>query len=201
MNEMTTVAFTQMKDGTRADYELLGRYEHAYAAGTADRLLNQLRALDGGLSGYKVSRLVHSLQSAARAEADGADTDWIVAALLHDIGDELAPHNHDSIAADIIRPFVREQVSWVVRHHGIFQMVYYAHHLGADPEARQKYVSHPYYQDTVDFCERWDQASFDPDYSTPPLEHFEPLVREVFARTPWDKAVLREGERVPLVAD
>lgn len=200
MNEMTTVAFTEMKDGTREDYELLGRYEADYAAGTADRILDQLRALGGGLSGYKVSRLEHSIQSAARAEADGADVDWIVATLLHDIGDELAPHNHDSIAAAVIRPFVRDQVSWVVQHHGIFQTVYYAHHLGGDPEARRKYAGHPYYQDTVDFCERWDQASFDPDYPTPALDRYEPLVRQVFARAPWDDAVLRRGEREPLVS-
>ncbi|NQW10147.1 MAG: HD domain-containing protein [Alphaproteobacteria bacterium] len=196
---MTTVAFTQMKDGSREDYALLGRYEAAYAAGTADRILDQLRALGGGLSGYKVSRLEHSIQSAARAEADGADIDWIVATLLHDIGDELAPHNHDSIAAAVIRPFVRDQVSWVIQHHGIFQTVYYAHHLGGDPEARRKYADHLYYQDTVDFCERWDQASFDPDYPTPSLEHFEPMVRQVFTRSPWDAAVLRQGEREPLV--
>jgi predicted HD phosphohydrolase len=196
---MTTVGFTEMKHGTRADYELLARYEDDYAAGTADRLLAQLSKLAGGLSGYRISRLEHSIQSAARAEADGADIDWIVAALLHDIGDELAPHNHDSIAADIIRPYVREQVSWVVQHHGIFQMVYYAHHYGQDPEARRKYADHPYYQDAVDFCERWDQASFDPDYESPPLEHFAPMVREVFARPAWGDLVLRKGEREPLV--
>jgi predicted HD phosphohydrolase len=199
MNDMTTVGFTEMKHGSRADYELLARREDEYAAGTADRILAQLARLGDGLSGYRISRLEHSIQSAARAEAAGADIDWIVAALLHDIGDELAPHNHDSIAADIVRPYVREQVSWVVRHHGIFQMVYYAHHYGKDPEARRKYADNPYYQDAVDFCERWDQASFDPDYRSPPLEHFAPMVREVFARPAWDGTVLRKGEREPLV--
>lgn len=198
MNEMTTVGFTEMKHGTREDYALLARYEDEYVAGTADRVLDQLSKLGGGISGYKISRYEHSVQSAARAETDGADVDWIVAALLHDIGDELAPHNHDSFAADIIRPFVREQVSWVVQHHGIFQMVYYAHHYDRDPEARQKYAGHPYYQDAVDFCERWDQSSFDPDYKSPPLEHFAPMVREVFARPAWDEAVLRKGVREPL---
>lgn len=199
MNEMTTVGFTEMKHGTRDDYALLGRHEAEYAAGTADRLLAQLAKLGDGLSGYKVSRLEHSLQTAARAEADGADVDWVVAALLHDIGDELAPHNHDSFAADIIRPFVRDQVSWVVQHHGIFQMVYYAHHYDRDPEARRKFADHPCYPDAVDFCERWDQSSFDPDYPTPPLEHFAPKVREVFTRRGWDEAVLRKGIREPLV--
>ncbi len=199
MNEMTTVSFTKMKHGTRDDYDLLGRHEAEYAAGTADRLLAQLAKLGDGLSGYKVSRLEHSLQTAARAEADGADIDWVVAALLHDIGDELAPHNHDSFAADIIRPFVRDQVSWVVQHHGIFQMVYYAHHYDRDPEARRKLADHPCYQDAVDFCERWDQSSFDPAYPTPPLSHFAPLVHEVFARTAWDESMLRKGEREPLV--
>jgi len=192
------VSFTEMKDGTREDYELLGRHEAAYADGVADRILAHLTSLDKGLAGYRISRLEHSLQCATRALRDGADTDWIIGALLHDIGDDLAPHNHDSLAAAVIKPYVREEVSWVVQHHGIFQMVYYAHHLGGDPEARRKYRDHPSYDAAVTFCERWDQAAFDPDYDTLPIEIFEPMVREVFARTAWDPAHLRPGVHVPL---
>lgn len=197
---MATVSFTQMKDGTRADYEFLERHEAAFAAGLADRVLEQLRRLENSLAGYKVTRLEHSLQSATRAWRDGADVDWIVAALLHDIGDDLAPYNHDSLAAAVIKPYVREEVSWVIQHHGIFQMVYYAHHTGGDPDAREKYRGHPSFQAAADFCERWDQASFDPAYETKPLAFFEPMVREVFARKPWDPSVLRPGEQVPLYA-
>ena len=139
--------------------------------------------------------MVYSLQ---RAQREGADIDWIVATLLHDIGDGLAPQNHDRFAAEIIRPFVRDEVAWTVEHHGIFQMVYYAHHYGWDREERKKYQDHPYYSTCVEFCERWDQSSFDPDYNSNPLEHFEPMVRSVFSRKAYDPEVLRMGEVVGL---
>ena len=197
-DERTTVDFIRMKDGTAEEYAFLQRQEAVFAAGTAGRVLAGLRALEDSMGGYRVSRLGHSLQSAARAERDGADIDWIVSALLHDIGDALAPHNHSQVAAAILEPFVREECSWVVRHHGAFQMIYYGHHVGLDPQARERYRDHPHYPACVEFCERWDQASFDPDYETPPLEHFEPLVRRVFARDPWAPASIRRGVRLPL---
>jgi len=193
-----TVNFTQMKDGTAEDYELLDMLEAAYAAGTADRILEHLQRLEHSFGGYQISRLDHSLQSATRAERDGADIDWVVTALLHDIGDDLAPFNHDSIAAAIIKPYVREECSWVCEHHGIFQMVYYAHFHGADPDIRDRFRDHPYYQAAVDFCERWDQASFDPTYETLPLAHFVPIVHDVFSREPWDASHVCLGQQVPL---
>jgi predicted HD phosphohydrolase len=195
---MQTVQFTQMKDGTRADYALLAEQEQAYVAATAERLLAALAELDRGFSGYKISRLGHSLQTATRARRDGADADWIVTALLHDIGDTLAPHNHDELAAAILRPFVREQCSWVCAHHGDFQLAYYGHHVGADPMKRERHRASPWFDDGADFCERWDQASFDPAYPTDPLDTFAPLLREVFARQPYDPEVLKPGERVAL---
>ena len=179
-----TVSFTQMRDGTKADYDLLAEYEHAYVADLPDRVLAALRQLGDGLGGYPISRLHHSLQSATRAEADGADIEWVVAALVHDIGDALAPLNHSQLAASIVRPYVRPEVTWVVLMHGLFQQHYYGHHTGADPNARDAYRSHEWFASCERFCERWDQASFDPDYPTLPLEHFEPLVREVFSRAP-----------------
>ncbi len=192
-NRQSTVSFTRMKDGTAEDYELLEQLEAEYAAGAADRVLEQLWRLEQSFAGYQISRLGHSLQTATRAERDGADIDWIVTALLHDIGDELAPFNHDSIAAAVIKPYVREECAWVCEHHGIFQMIYYAHFQGADPNIRERYRKHPYYQAAVDFCERWDQASFDPGYASEDLEHFAPLVREVFARKAYDTEVIQEG--------
>ena len=196
---MDHVSFTQMQDGTKEDYEFLTEHEIEYTKGTADRLLTALVSLDESLSGYQITRLGHSLQSATRAERDGADTDWIVSALLHDIGDIFAPYNHDEYAATILRPFVREQCTWVVEKHGDFQMVYYAHHVGANPHKRDQYKDNPYYEDCVTFCERWDQSSFDPGYDTMPLEHFADRVREVFDRKPYDPDVVRAGMRVPLV--
>ena len=198
LDERTAVDFIRMKDGTAEEYAFLQRQEAAFAAGTAERVLAGLRALENSMGGYRVSRLGHSLQSAARAERDSADIDWIVCALLHDIGDALAPHNHSQLAAAIVEPFVREECSWVVRHHGAFQMIYYGHHIGLDPEARERYCGNTNYRACVAFCERWDQASFDPDYETPPLEHFEPMVREVFARDAWDPAVICKGVERPL---
>ena len=185
-----TVSFTAMADGTREDYELLAEREKIYVAGTADRLIRELRSQAGDtMTGYKITRLEHGLQSATRARRDGADIDWVVAALLHDIGDGLAPQNHDKFTAEIMRPYMREEVVWVVEHHGIFQMYYYAHHYGWDRELREKYKDSPYYQSCVDFCERWDQSSFDPDYRNDPLESFEDDIRTVFNRKAYDPEV------------
>ena len=196
-----TVSFIRMADGTKDDYELLRRLEAPFLAGTADRLLRELASqAEDTLSGYKVNRLEHGLQAATRARREGADTDWVVAALLHDIGDGLAPQNHDRMAAEILRPFVREEVSWVVEHHGIFQMYYYAHHYGWDRQKRAAHSANPYYQSCVDFCARWDQTSFDPDYPMDSLESFAGAVHQVFARKAWDPAVLRAGEVTGLPA-
>ena len=194
-----TVAFTAMKEGTREEYELLAQLEKPFLAMTADRVLDELRRAGAvTLEGYKISRLTHGLQSATRAMRDGADTDWVVGALLHDIGDGLAPQNHDRMSAEVIRPFVRWDVAWVVEHHGIFQMLYYAHHYGWDRNARDRFRDHPCFESCAAFCERWDQSSFDPDYPTEPLETFVPLVREVFGRKAYDPDVLREGYVSPL---
>jgi predicted HD phosphohydrolase len=187
---MRTVSFRQMKDGTEAEYLFLNRLEHEYIARLPDRLLDALRALNDGLSGYRVTRLEHSLQTATRAEADGADEEMVAGALIHDLGDALAPENHSNYAAEIIRPYVRAEVTWVIEHHGVFQKLYYARFFGEDPELRAAYRDHPWYESCVRFCERWDQAAFDPDYPTRPLEHFEPLVRRIFSRRAFDPAVL-----------
>lgn len=196
-----TVSFTQMKDGTKQDYELLRALEPPYLAGTADRLLRELASQgEESIAGYKVTRLEHGLQTATRARRDGADLDWVVGALLHDIGDGLAPQNHDRLAAEILRPFVREEVTWVVEHHGVFQMVYFAHHYGWDREQRRQHSDNPYYQSCVDFCERWDQSSFDPDYPTDTLESFADDLCQVFARKAWDPAVLQAGKVGGLLA-
>ncbi|WP_323796119.1 HD domain-containing protein [Nisaea sp.] len=201
MTDGATVSFSQMKDGTKEDYVLLERLEEPYRAGTADRLLAELAAqADDTLSGYKITRLEHGLQSATRARRDGADIDWVVAALLHDIGDRLAPQNHDRMAAEILRPFVREEVSWVVEHHGIFQSYYFGHHYGWDRNARDRFADNPCFQSCADFCERWDQVSFDPDYESDPLESFADDVRTVFARKAYDPAVTRSGEVIGLPA-
>ena len=195
---MDKVSFTRMKDGTREEYEFLTAHEIDHTKGTADRLLTALTDLDESLSGYQITRLGHSVQAATRAWRDGADTDWVVAALLHDIGDIYAPYNHDEYAATILKPFVREQVTWVVEKHGDFQMLYYGHHVGGDQHKRDRHRGSPYWDDCAEFCERWDQSSFDPGYDTLPIGFLAPMVREVFDRKPYDPAVIRPGQREPL---
>ena len=167
---MKTVNFKEMKNGTKDEYLLLDKYEQEYINGTADRILRFMSNLNSTLEGYKITRLEHSLQTATRAFNDNASEEMVVAALLHDIGDELAPVNHSEYAASILRPYVSEKTYWIVKKHGEFQMYYYAHHLGKNQNQRDKYKGHKYYNDALNFCEKWDQASFDPDYKNMTLE-------------------------------
>lgn len=118
------------------------------------------------------------------------DIEWVVAALIHDLGDDLAPMNHSQVAAAIIRPYVRAEVTWVIEMHGLFQRIYFAHHLGEDPNGRDAYGEHPFYDACVRFCAVWDQAAFDPDYETPPISHFAPMVRTIFSRKPFDPSII-----------
>ncbi len=193
-----TVSFHQMKDGTKEEYAYLAKLEAEHALELPKRILNQLRQLDTGLSGYQISRLDHSLQTATRASRDGADIDWVVSALLHDLGDELAPSNHDAYAATILKPYVREECEWAVRHHGIFQLAYYGEKIGVSPEQHQKFSDHPFYESTVYFCEHWDQNSFDPNYKTEPLTFFEDMVCTVFTRPAWHASHVYCGTPLPI---
>jgi predicted HD phosphohydrolase len=191
---MKTVEFTAMKNGTKEDYLLLRSLEEEHNSGTAERVIRELkRQAEETLPGYKISRLEHGLQSASRAHREGADVDWVVGALLHDIGDGLAPQNHDRLAAEILRPFLREEVVWTVEHHGAFQMYYYAHHYGWNQHEREKYRDSIYFKSCADFCERWDQSSFDPGYASETLDFFLPMIREVFGRKPHAEEVIRKG--------
>ena len=182
---MKSVKFTEMKNGSKEDYLLLDKHEKKYVESTADRILKFMASLNSTLEGYQVSRLEHSLQSATRALKDNASEEMIVATLLHDIGDELAPMNHSEYAAAVLKPYVSEKTHWIIEKHGEFQMYYYAHHLGGNRNQRDKYKGHKYYQDTVDFCENWDQKSFDPNYKSLTLKEFEPMVRKIFSRKPY----------------
>jgi predicted HD phosphohydrolase len=139
-----------------------------------------------------VNRYVHSLQTATRALHDGADDETVVCALLHDIGDNLAPDNHAELAAAVLRPFVSGENHWVVKYHDLFQGYYYFHHLGKDRLTRDAYRGHPHFKACVRFCERWDQRSFDPAYPTESLDRFLPIARAVFDRAPRDLLVVRD---------
>jgi predicted HD phosphohydrolase len=172
------VSFTQMKDGSAEDYELLGRIEAEEMKSFPDRVLGWLRTMEDS-AGYQISRLDHSLQAATRAQRAGEDEETVVCVLLHDIGDYLAPANHSEVAAAVLRPYVSDKNYWIVKHHGVFQGFYYFHHVGMDRHARERWKDHPHYRATVDFCENYDQCSFDPDYDSLSLEFFEPMVRRV----------------------
>ena len=174
-----------MKDGTKEDYLFLEKHEKKYIEGTADRLIKFMDSLNATLEGYQITRLEHSLQTATRALNDKASDEMVVAALLHDIGDELAPLNHSEYAAAVLRPYVSEKTHWIVEKHGEFQMYYYVHHLGGNKNQRDKYKGHKYFNDTINFCENWDQKSFDPNFKSLTLKDFKPLVRKIFSRKPY----------------
>jgi predicted HD phosphohydrolase len=182
---MNQVKFSQMKDGDKEDYELLIKFEDKFNEGTAERIIRVLKGLESSLGGYKVSRLEHSLQTASRAMRDNASEEMIVAALLHDIGDEIAPLNHSELAASVLKPFVSEKTRWIVEKHGLFQAYYYNHYYNKNRNLRDEYKGHKFYEDTINFCHKWDQASFDPNYNTIPLDDFIPLVGKIFSRTPY----------------
>ena len=137
-----------MKSGSKEDYLLLNKHEKKFVENTADRIIKFMSELTKTLEGYKINRLEHSLQTATRALKDKADDEMIVATLLHDIGDEIAPLNHSEYAAAVLKPYVSEKTHWIVEKHGEFQMYYYAHHLGGNKNQRDKYKGHKYYKDT-----------------------------------------------------
>ena len=178
-NSQTRAVFRRMDEGTKADWEVIMAGQVAYQQELPARVLDHLRLLDDDHGGFAVDRLTHSLQTATLATRDGRDDEYVVCALLHDIGDSLCPFNHPDVAAAILKPFVTEENHWMVAKHGIFQGYYFWHHIGLDRDARDQYAGHPYYDHTAEFCELYDQRAFDPDYDNLPLEHFEPLVWRV----------------------
>ena len=184
-------SFHQMKNGTREDWAIIGSNHAQLCEGLADRTLAHLRLLDGDYGGFAVDRLTHSLQTATLALRDDRGEDYVVAALLHDIGDTLAPNNHPEVGAAILKPYVSEELHWIVKHHGIFQGYYFWHHIGMDRDARDAYRDNPFYDSCAEFCELYDQAAFEPEGETIPLEEFEPMVRRVLVS---DSAILAGAE-------
>ena len=174
--------FREMKEGTAEDWTIIGGEYRAFAKGLPDRVLDHLKLLDGDFGGFPVDRLEHSLQTATRAHRDGRDEQYVVMALLHDIGDTLGSYNHPEVAASIIEPFVTDEIHWICQNHGAFQGYYYFHFLGMDQNARDQFADHPHFEACREFCEKYDQAAFDPDYESEPLEFFEPMLRRVMER-------------------
>ena len=173
--------FARMDESTKAQWDTIATESIEDWANVPDRMLGMLRALSGITNGFAVDQLTHVCQTAARAERAGADDEIVAAALCHDIAKAVSEPNHPAVAAALLAPYVRPDVVWMVQVHQDFQGRHYYGFLGKDPEARQQYVDHPAYALAEQFADEWDQTSFDPDYDTPPLEHFEPLVREIFS--------------------
>ena len=178
----TETSFKTFVESTPEDWAIISEHAAEFSKGLADRVLAHLKLLDGDFGGFPVDRLEHSLQTATRAHRDGRDEEYVVCALLHDIGDTLGSYNHPDVAAAILKPFVSEQNHWMVAHHGVFQGYYFFHHLGLDRNMRDRFQGHEWYEYTAQFCHLYDQNAFDPEYDSEPLEFFEPMVRRVFAR-------------------
>ena len=174
--------FRAMTEGTQEDWAIISGEYMLHASHNAERVLEHLRLLDGDFGGFPVDRLEHSLQTATRAHRDGRDEQYVVMALLHDIGDTLGAYNHPDIAAAIIKPFVSEEIHWICQNHGIFQGYYYFHYIGSDRNMRDNFRDHEHYEACAEFCEKYDQAAFDPDYDSEPLEFFEPMVKRVMSK-------------------
>jgi predicted HD phosphohydrolase len=175
------VGFARMDESTREHWDHIATESVNDWENVPDRILEQLRALAGVTNGFAVNQLTHACQTAARAEHAGADTEVVVASLCHDIAKAVSEPNHPAQAAALLKPYVRDEVVWMVQVHQDFQGRHYYGFMGKDPDARQQHAGHPAYELAERFADEWDQTSFDPEYDTPPLEHFEPLVREVFS--------------------
>jgi predicted HD phosphohydrolase len=185
--------FHAMTEGTAEDWQRISSVFLPFAKGLPDRILGHLKLLDGDFGGFAIDRLQHSLQTATRAQRAGRDDEYVVCALLHDIGDTLGTYNHADIGAALLKPFVSEQNHWMMANHGIFQGYYFFHYLGLNRDARDAYRDHPWYAYTEEFCAEYDQNSFDPAYDTLPLEAFEPAVRRVLAAPRASLYVAKDG--------
>jgi predicted HD phosphohydrolase len=190
---LVTASYRRMDQGTKEDYELVFDHFRGFERDLGDRILAMLPTLEHSYPGEMVNRLVHSLQTATRAHRDGHDEEYVVACLLHDVGDMLATMNHSEYAASILKPYVRPHTYWMIRQHGLFQGYYYFHYFGIDRNGREKFRGHPAFEKCIEFCAKYDQMAFDPDYDTMPLEAFAPMVRRIFAREPWGAHAKEDG--------
>ena len=182
---MTVIGYTRLDNLTLEQWELTNKSVEEVGNGLVDRICETLLGLQEHIMGSQVNRLEHCLQTATRAFRDGADEETVVCALLHDIGDDLAPYNHGELAAAILRPYVSPENVWMIENHRIFLGYHYFHFMDLDRNERDQFKNHPAFERTVIFCDRWDQVSFDPNYDTMPLSDFRPMLESVFSRQPW----------------
>lgn len=175
-------SFKSLENCTKEDVDLIMGEFSQFAKRLPDRVMAHLKLLEGDFGGFPVDRYTHSLQTATRAWRDGRDEEYVVCALLHDVGDTLGPYNHPDIAAAILKPFVSEANLWMVQYHNIFQGYYFFHHIGLDRDLREQFRGHPHFDSTAEFCALYDSPAFDAQAETLPLSEFEPMLRRVFAK-------------------
>ena len=175
--------FTTMTKGTAEDYQIIAEASMQHSVNLPERMIEHMNLLKGDHGGFAVDRYTHCLQTATRALRDGRDEEYIVCALLHDIGDTLAPANHADFAATMLEPFISDKNYWILKHHGIFQGYYFFDFLGLDKNMRDKFKDNPHWKDCAEFCAKYDQNSFDPEYDTEPIETFIPMLRNVLSQT------------------
>jgi predicted HD phosphohydrolase len=176
----TRANFTDMSESVAEDWSIIMAEQVPYARNGGARVIEHLKLLADDYAGFPVDRLTHCLQTATRAHRDGRSEDYVVMALVHDIGDTLGAYNHPDIAAAILQPFVSEELHWIVKHHGIFQGVNFFHHIGLDRNMREQFRGAEHFAATQEFIDTYDCPAFDPEYDTLPLEFFEPMVMRLF---------------------
>ena len=177
----TNATFTRMDESTAEEWAEIGRQTFENQPRVAESILAMLRSLESITDGFATDQLTHCLQTATNAEKAGADNEVVFASLCHDIGKVISTFNHPAIAAEIIKPYVRDEVYRMILVHQDFQGKHYYAHFNKDPDARSQYADEPWFELAARFADEWDQTAFDPDAETYPLEHFEPLVREMTA--------------------
>ncbi len=174
--------FHSMTEGTQEDWDIIMKHNAPFARNGGARVLDHLKLLDGDFGGFAIDRLTHCLQTATRAHRDGRSEEYVVMALLHDIGDTLGAYNHPDVAAAILKPFVSDELHWITQHHGIFQGYNFFHYIGLNRDMREQFKGHEHYQATAEFIEKYDCPAFDPNFDTAPLSFFEPMVMKLFEK-------------------
>ncbi len=177
-DDLPRASFTSFEESTAEDWAVIVPQLALTQSLVADRVIKLMRELETDHGGFPVNRLEHSLQTATRAERDNRDDEYVLCALLHDIGDTLSPFNHPDIAAAILKPFVSEANHFLVENHGVFQGYYFWDYIGMDGNAREQFRGHEHFDHTEEFCALYDQTAFDASYLSNPLEHYEPLIRQ-----------------------
>lgn len=175
-------SFTTMKESSKEDWEIIGLQFREYAKDLPKRIINHLKLLDGDFGGFPIDRLQHSLQTATLAYKAGENEEYVVCALLHDIGDSLGTYNHADIAGAILKPFISEENHWMIEKHAIFQGYYFFHHIGLERDMREEFRGHKYFERTAIFCEKYDSCAFDKNIENIPLDFFLPMINRIFEK-------------------